>query len=317
MFYVFNVHEWLTEVIAACNENRLSPDESLFALVLFSSLDEDHVKFFRDRKKQVSSYSGDNVHIFTPIIYEDVIPDNEWRSLRDDFNRAGIEVDSQPSVIFFRLVHSPDSRKFEPTFFSAYRLPDRIPLHRVIQQIVDACIRFRASESRMIAELARITQSPNLVVRRERPYFAQDVGRVLDAPRLFLSHSSADKPFVRRVSAALTTERLHPWLDEHELRAGDKLRDTIEEALRRSDVLLIFLSSHSAKSHWLQHEAAFFAGAAKDGRIIPIVIDDAGHDLVSRLPAVQGLLYLDFRDATRWDENILKIIDAARKHHDG
>ncbi len=91
MFYVFNVHEWLTEVITACNENQLSPEESLFALALFSSLDEEHVRFFRDRKSQVSSYSGENVHIFTPIIYEDVIPDNEWRELRDDFNRAGIE----------------------------------------------------------------------------------------------------------------------------------------------------------------------------------------------------------------------------------
>ena len=33
-----------------------------------------------------------NVHIFTPIIYDDVVPDDEWRMLRDQLIREGIRL---------------------------------------------------------------------------------------------------------------------------------------------------------------------------------------------------------------------------------
>jgi len=315
MFYVWNVRNWLTEVIDACNERKLSPEDSVFALVLFSSLDDEHVAFFRDHKKQISSYAGENVHIFTPTIYEDVIPDSEWRQLRDDFIRSGIGINSRPSMVLFRLTSRGAGRKLQPRFFSAFRLPDQTPIARLTQEIVDACIRHRHAEQRLIADLSQITHCPNLVVGESHPKIADEVGDTLDAPRVFLSHATADKAFVRRISESLTNSGLHPWLDESELQAADALRPTIEDALKRSDILLLFLSSHTAKSAWVQHEAAFFAGAVGDGRIVPVIIDDAGHDFVSRLPVTQGLLYLDFRDPSGWDENIKKLVNAATKRH--
>ena len=128
MFYVGNVHRWLDEVIEACNDNGFKPKESIFCLALFSSLDVELLSFFRDRRKQISSYSGMNVHIFTPIIYDDVVPDDEWRMLRDQLIQEGIRLGPEPAVLFFRLENYHAGHKgkswnsYQPDFFAAHHL---------------------------------------------------------------------------------------------------------------------------------------------------------------------------------------------------
>jgi len=123
------------------------------------------------------------------------------------------------------------------------------------------------------------------------------------------------QPISRGFSHSEAARLRRIYLDEAELAAGDQLVPSVEDALRRSDILLLFLSQHSAHSRWVQHEAAFFSGAIKGGRIIPIVLDDQGHQLAQQLPSTQGLLYLDFRDPSAWDKNIKHILNAARKQH--
>jgi hypothetical protein len=104
MFYVFNVQQWLDEVVSACSENSLDSEDSVFVLLIFSSLNFDFVTFFRDRKPQISQYSGKNVHIFTPMIFdEDVVPDGEWRFIREGFSNTGIQLSNRPSAILFHL----------------------------------------------------------------------------------------------------------------------------------------------------------------------------------------------------------------------
>lgn len=314
MFYLGNVQNWLGEVITSCNEEKLDPEQSIFCLMLFSSLDFECVEFFRKRKNQISSYSGDNVHIFTPIIFaDDVIPDGEWRYLRDDFQKSGIRIGSGPSAVFFRLL--AHGKSFEPDFFSAHDLPPSIPLAGLLRDIVDACARHRQDPGRLTTELSRITQSPNVARLHGHPEFSNSVRSALDQPHIFLSHSTYDKPLVRKLCDSLKAHYMNPWFDEAELALGDELIPAVEAALRRSDVLLLFLSEHSAHSRWVQHEAAFFSGAIKDGRIIPVVLDDQGLKLAQQLPSTQGLLYLDLRDSSTWDKNIKHILDAARKQH--
>ena len=41
--------------------------------------------------------------------------------------------------------------------------------------------------------------------------------------KVFISHSSLDKPFVRRLTRRLEKEGFRVWLDERELVAGDSL----------------------------------------------------------------------------------------------
>jgi formylglycine-generating enzyme required for sulfatase activity len=63
---------------------------------------------------------------------------------------------------------------------------------------------------------------------------------------VFLCHASQDKPVVRELARRLFTEGwIDPWLDEKKLLPGHDWRLMIEEAVERSDVVIICLSSNS------------------------------------------------------------------------
>ena len=64
--------------------------------------------------------------------------------------------------------------------------------------------------------------------------------------RVFLCHSSQDKPIVRELYQRLTAEGwIDPWLDEEKLRPGHYWSEKIEEAIEFSDVVIVFLSNNS------------------------------------------------------------------------
>jgi hypothetical protein len=71
MFYLFNVDAWLEEILDRCSEKRLNPQTSIFAIFMFSSLDIEYVNFFAKYKSQISAASGESVHLFTPVVYND------------------------------------------------------------------------------------------------------------------------------------------------------------------------------------------------------------------------------------------------------
>lgn len=110
--------------------------------------------------------------------------------------------------------------------------------------------------------------------------------------KVFISHTAADKPFVRRLAGRLTKARFAYWLDEHDLIAGDRLPESIAKALQAAKVILIVVSKASVESKWLRYELNIATDRMIKGkcRVIPIVIDEAP------LPAeVLGLLYADCR----------------------
>jgi hypothetical protein len=112
-------------------------------------------------------------------------------------------------------------------------------------------------------------------------------------PRLFLSHSSSDKQFVRRLVADLKALNLNVWIDEQELRVGDSIVQGISAALTATDYLLIVLSEASTKSKWVQAElnAALMAQLSNGGTVVlPVRIDDS-----IAPPLLRDRLYADFR----------------------
>jgi hypothetical protein len=114
-------------------------------------------------------------------------------------------------------------------------------------------------------------------------------------PRLFLSHSSSDKQFVRRLVADLKALNLNVWIDEQELRVGDSMVQVISEALTATDYLLIVLSEASTRSKWVQAElnAALMAQLSNGGTVVlPVRIDDS-----IAPPLLRDRLYADFRSA--------------------
>lgn len=74
--------------------------------------------------------------------------------------------------------------------------------------------------------------------------------------RVFLCHSSQDKPIVRELYQRLNAEGwIDPWLDEEKLLPGQDWDMEIEKAVETADVVIIFLSNNSVtKEGYVQRE---------------------------------------------------------------
>jgi len=93
--------------------------------------------------------------------------------------------------------------------------------------------------------------------------------RTFDA---FLSHASQDAAFANTISAALTKERLKPWVDNSSLAFGSLLRDELQKAIGDSRVLTLLWSKPASESRWVTAE--IFTAFHLDRFIIPCVLDD-------------------------------------------
>jgi len=72
--------------------------------------------------------------------------------------------------------------------------------------------------------------------------------------RVFLSHSSQDKPFVRDLADALEAGgAIKVWLDEREIGYGDNIVVKIDDGLD-ADAVLLILSPDSVDSKWVKEE---------------------------------------------------------------
>lgn len=93
--------------------------------------------------------------------------------------------------------------------------------------------------------------------------------------KVFLSHSSADKPFVRKFKEDLEKEGITCWLDEEEMISGLPVQ-VLAEAVVECLCMIVFLSANYLSSDrtkgWLalEYEIAF----QENKRVIPIIIDD-------------------------------------------
>jgi len=72
--------------------------------------------------------------------------------------------------------------------------------------------------------------------------------------KIFISHSSKDKKFVRKLKNCLAENSIETWFDEGQLELGDSLVDKLEEALDDSSHLVIILSPSSVESDWVKYE---------------------------------------------------------------
>ena len=115
--------------------------------------------------------------------------------------------------------------------------------------------------------------------------------------KFFLSHSSIDKPFVRKLARRIEKEGFRVWLDEKKLVAGDPLGKTISEALDSASVVLVVVSRASVSSRWLSFELNKATERMVQGqcRVIPVVVEKID------LPAeVKGLMFADFTSSFRF-----------------
>lgn len=110
--------------------------------------------------------------------------------------------------------------------------------------------------------------------------------------KVFISHSSKDKPFVRKICRNLWEKGYQVWLDEKELVPGDALSLRLSDALQQSRVVIVVVTENSIQSKWLSFELSKATERMVEGncRIIPILKGNI--EVPSEL---KGLIYADFR----------------------
>jgi hypothetical protein len=72
--------------------------------------------------------------------------------------------------------------------------------------------------------------------------------------KIFLSHTSADKEFVRRLADDLIAAGHTPWLDEWEIRVGECIVTKVQDGLASSDYVAVVLSPEAMASGWVEKE---------------------------------------------------------------
>jgi uncharacterized protein YjbI with pentapeptide repeats len=70
----------------------------------------------------------------------------------------------------------------------------------------------------------------------------------------FISYSSKDEEFARRLHKRMRDGRLRVWFAPEDVKGGEKLYDQIDTAIRIFDKLLIVLSEASLQSEWVMTE---------------------------------------------------------------
>ena len=130
-------------------------------------------------------------------------------------------------------------------------------------------------------------------------------------PTVFISHASADKPFVYRLVAELLGEGVPVWLDKWELGPGDPLIAGLDEALDESARVLVVVSKHATETKWVKHEVEkTLAAEIRLGRrlLLPVRIDDS-----EGLAHIADRIHIDFSDEGSFMEGVHAIIDHLRQ----
>jgi ActR/RegA family two-component response regulator len=108
----------------------------------------------------------------------------------------------------------------------------------------------------------------------------------------FISYSSKDRRFVRKLATDLKRRGAQVWLDEWEIKVGDEIRQRIEHGISEYEYFVVILSKHSVESTWVEKElnAAFMKEVTKKRIVIlPVLAEKC--DIP---PLISGKKYADF-----------------------
>jgi hypothetical protein len=93
----------------------------------------------------------------------------------------------------------------------------------------------------------------------------------------FISYSSKDEDFAKRLYADLQINHVRCWFAPHDMRIGDEIRPRIDESIRMHDKLLLVLSESSLTSTWVKKEVeTAFENEAQQQKLVlfPVRLDD-------------------------------------------
>jgi len=135
-----------------------------------------------------------------------------------------------------------------------------------------------------------------------------------NAPRfhgIFLSHTGADKAFVRRLRRDLMARGVPKvWLDEAEIQVGDSLIEKIDEGMAMSRYVAVVLSGKSISAPWVKKELDVAMNreiASGEVVVLPLLYEQCP------IPAfLRGKLYADFSDEDKYEDGLEKLLRRLR-----
>jgi hypothetical protein len=111
---------------------------------------------------------------------------------------------------------------------------------------------------------------------------------------VFLSHSSRDRRFTKRIADFLRSRGIRAWYSEHHIRGAQRWHNAIGRALARATHLLVILSPDSVTSTWVYRELTYALQRRRfDESIIPILYRSCDVERLSW--TLSGIQILDFR----------------------
>jgi hypothetical protein len=134
------------------------------------------------------------------------------------------------------------------------------------------------------------------------------MGVICLAVGVFLSHSSADKPFARRLGSDLRRSGARVWIDEAEIRVGDSLIEKISAGIVNTDYLIVALSRASCDSEWVRREVNIALTQEIHGKrvkVLPCLLEDC--DIP---PFLLDKKYADFRASNDYRTARTELIEA-------
>ncbi len=112
-------------------------------------------------------------------------------------------------------------------------------------------------------------------------YIRSLVGKPIEYYSCFISYSSKDDAFARRLYADLQSNNVRCWYAPEDLKWGARTRPSIDEAIRLHDKLLLILSKSSVASGWVEREVkTALAKERKEKRTVlfPVRVDKAVYE---------------------------------------
>lgn len=187
---------------------------------------------------------------------------------------------SEPSLATMQFLSDP--RKPLSTLSGAER--DR-ELASIASSIIDLAVAIKRQKVNLL------TKEPDRLYPSKGGRADANVDR-----EFFISHSRTDGDFAELLKLKLQEKGLGAWIDTDRLGPGVDWQQEVDDAIRRSAVVIAIMSEDARRSEYVTYEWAFAWGAGI--RIVPLMLRET--QLHPRLATLQ---FLDFtnRIARPWD----------------
>lgn len=122
---------------------------------------------------------------------------------------------------------------------------------------------------------------------------------------VFLSHKSEDHTWAKKLKKALERRGVTVWLDQDEIRPGDRFVWALEQGLEASGAVALVVTPESLNSGWVADEYSRALALANDGQLqlIPVLLRDA------KLPGfLSNRQSVDFRDPSKFEVSVDRLI---------